>query len=229
MIKTIKLTLLLIGVFTYGNATEVAIWTTEKNGAITVKVDSTQIGTDDWIAVYPKNSNTSWGNVLDWKWAKDLHSIGGTKYVQYNGAFRMSKVGDYKVRYFKNNTYTIHKSLDFTIKKSASLVNSIAYRSPFDGAHEIWIGGFTPRVTAPAPEDWIGIYEKNDDNSWGNVIEWVWAKDLDFSGIVGHRNDLVMNLHKNRYKSGVQYEARYFLNNSFTTELKSEPFALLHF
>jgi len=229
MIKIIKLTLALISLFTYVNATEVAILTTEKNGAITVKVDSTEIGIDDWIAVYPKNSNSNWINVLDWKWAKDLHQIRGTKYVQYNGAHRIDTVGDYKVQYFKNNTYTVHKSLDFTIKKIDSPVNSIAYISPFDGVHEIWIGGFTPRLTAPAPKDWVGIYEKNDDNSWGNVIEWVWAKDLDFNPLIGFTDELVMHLDENKYKSGVEYEARYFLNNSFTTKLKSVPFTLLNF
>ena len=227
MIKIIKLAFVLISTFTYLNATEVAILTTEKNGAITVKVDSTDIGTKDWIAVYPKNSNTSWSNVLDWKWAKDLHQIRGTKYVEYNGAHRMDKLGDYKVRYFKNNTYRTHKSLDFTIKKNDSFVDSLSYRSPFDGAHEIWIGGFTEGLTSPAPKDWIGIYEKNDDNSWGNVIEWVWAKDLNFNPIIGFENTLVMSLDKSKYKVGVEYEARYFLNNSFTTELKSEPFFLM--
>ena len=226
MIKTIKLVLLVIGVFTYGNATEVETWTTEKNGAITVKVDSTELGIKDWIAVYPKNSNTSWVNVLDWKWAKDLPQIRGTKYVQYTGAHNMDKLGDYTVRYFKNNTYRIHKSLDFTIKNVDSLVDSIAHRSPFDGVHEIWVEGFTKGLTTPAPKDWIGIYEKNDDNSWGNVIEWVWAKDLDFSAIIDYKNNLVMPLDKSKYKYGTEYEARYFLNNSFTTQLKSVPFKI---
>ena len=226
MIRAIKLILVLINIFTYINATEVAIFTTEKNGAIRVKVDSTEVGREDWIAVYPKNSDTSWSNVLDWKWAKDLHQIRGTKYVQYNGAYRINKLGDYKVQYFKNNTFNIHKSLDFTIKKIDSLINSIAYRTPVDGVHEIWVEGFTQGLTAPAPRDWIGIYKKGDDNSWGNVIEWVWAKDLNFNAIIGFKDTLVMPLDKSKYKSGIEYEARYFLNNSFITKLKSTPFKM---
>jgi len=226
MNKIIKLGLILIAILTYVEATEVKISRTDKNGAVLVQVDSLNIGIADWIAIYPKNSNTDWANVLDWKWAKDLHPIRGTKYVEYRGAYRINNMGDYKVQYFKNNTFNIHKSLPFQIKNAASLVESLNYRSPFDGFHEIWIDGFTPYVTAPAQKDWIGIYKKNDDNSWRNMIEWVWAKKLNFNSLIGNRESLVMTLDGNKYQSGVEYEARYFLNNSYTVEVKSPPFQI---
>ncbi len=65
-------------------------------------------------------------------------------------------------------------------------------------------------------EDWIGIYPKNSSNSWSNVIAWKWARN-------GSASPDEPNTDEYRF-NGIdygEYEARFFLNNTFKTEYKS--------
>ena len=73
----------------------------------------------------------------------------------------------------------------------------------------------------PNPTDWIGIYKIGDSNAWSNVKLWVWAKD--FKEIEEGYGDYDY-VFENINLPSAHYEARYFLNNSYTTEFKSEPF-----
>ena len=75
----------------------------------------------------------------------------------------------------------------------------------------------------PNPKDWLGIYKVGDSNALDNVKLRVWAKDfimVDDHGVYGHT-------FKNIKLPLGQYEARYFLNNSLTTRIKSKPFKIV--
>jgi len=73
----------------------------------------------------------------------------------------------------------------------------------------------------PNPKDWIGIYKVGDSNSWANVKLWTWAKNFkDVEDGYGNQEYTF----KNANLAAGRYEARYFLNNTFTTRLKSESF-----
>ena len=62
------------------------------------------------------------------------------------------------------------------------------------------------------PRDWIGVYPKGASSNWSNQVAWTWAKDSS--------ND------KDWYKLNTsalptgEYEARFFLNNSYIVEKK---------
>ncbi|SFV69414.1 hypothetical protein MNB_SV-13-755 [hydrothermal vent metagenome] len=225
MIKKFRLILVFLTLFTYTHANEEIdiSSTTLKNGAIILSIHLMNVGPKDWIAVYPKNSDTSWANVIDWRWVKRLPNQEGLNRNLYKGASRIKKPGEYRVLYFKNNSYTIYKSFDFTIKKIDSFVEKLWFDPiiPGNPIAQITVNGFTHGVTAPASDEWIGIYKKDDDNSWGNVIQWVWTKDLKFKRrSARYTNYLDMYLDTNKYEVGAEYEARYFLNNSFDTHKK---------
>jgi len=73
----------------------------------------------------------------------------------------------------------------------------------------------------PNPTDWVGIYKVGDSNEWSNVKLWVWAKDFKLvEDAYGNYSYHFTNI---TLPSG-EYEARYFLNNTFTTKFKSQPF-----
>jgi len=77
------------------------------------------------------------------------------------------------------------------------------------------------------PKDWIGVYKVGDSNAWKNVKLWTWVKDcrqdeFDFGdkGAVGYK-------FKNANLPTGLYEARYFLNNTYVTALKSDAFRVI--
>ena len=66
-------------------------------------------------------------------------------------------------------------------------------------------------------QDWIGIYPKNANNSWSNVIEWKWARDVFPFPINANSAD---EYHFFLTEEG-DYEARFFLNNTYKAEYKT--------
>ena len=61
----------------------------------------------------------------------------------------------------------------------------------------------------PNPKDWVGIYEEGASNAWKNVKQWLWVKP----NLAGNKTFVPIKL---KLSNG-NYEARYFLNNSYTT------------
>ena len=194
-----------------------------KNGAVVVSFLSNFLPQKDWIAVYPKDATNAWKNVLKWSWARKL-PVNKGGYYEYKDALSINKAGNYQIRYFKNNSFITHKTVNFTIKPTISPVSELYYDNEND---TIAIVGFTKNVSQPNPTDWIGIYPVESDNAWENVVEWKWAKDS-FPNGNQQFNEIdkrFIKLDSSKYQK-LQYEARYFLNNSFTTYKKSKPFVI---
>ena len=221
MSKKIILIVLLINSFLFARDIDFEIQNKQPNGAITVACDTINSANKDWIAIYPKGSSADWNNVIKWKWVRELPKSKGLYYFLYSDAFQIKKTGDYEIRYFKDNTYEIYKSFDFTIKSSESYLSNIYIDGGVENELRVMLDGFTKGVTAPAKLDWIGIYKKGDNNDWNNVLQWKWAKDTFWD-----MRWKIMNIDEksDKYEAGVQYEVRYFLNNSYQTYKKSKPF-----
>lgn len=171
----------------------------------------------DWIGVYKKGASTDWENVLTWAWVKDLPGSGDRYYAHKFSDTHFTEPGEYEVRYFENNSYDIEKSISFTIKKVESHLLGLRVSAYADSRQTVLLRGFDGKNIIPAEKDWVGIYKINDDNTWENVIQWAWAKEL-------KDNYYLLQLNLDKLEEGVQYEARYFLNNSFATYKKSQPF-----
>jgi len=198
---------------------------TLENGAIRVVIDGLKVddgfreGAErDWIAVYPKNASNAWENVIDWRWADFTPYKKGGRYHLYDGATRIKKLGEYQVRFFRNNSFKLYKAFDFRIIKKSPNSPLLFYSSNF-----LYMKGFIKNVLTAGPTDWVGIYKVNDNNNWDNVIEWRWAKEMHWDG-----NDAYQSMHLNlqKYSENEKYEARYFLNNSYITQTKSKPFSI---
>ena len=197
------------------------------NGAITLEIPPGQnalIHDNDWVGVYKKGTSTEWKNVIIWKWVREF-KLNRAEYRIYSDILAIKEAGEYEVRYFKNNSFTTYKAFNFILKGNSSPVSSLYYD---DEQNNIAIVGFIKDVTQPNPTDWIGIYPKGSNNDWNNVIEWRWAKDSFPSGNQqqGEIDKRYISLDISQYQTNTQYEARYFLNNSFVTYKKSKPFSI---
>ena len=60
-------------------------------------------------------------------------------------------------------------------------------------------------------QDWVGIYPAGSNNEWKNVVKWSWAKDTSKSKDAGDWYEFAD-------LADGEYEARFFLNNTFVVE-----------
>lgn len=186
------------------------------NADIVLKYDADEVvNRNDWVAIYKQGDDSEvWNNVLNWDWVYKLkvNEPGGPVYV-----LRKIKlpVGEYQARFFKNNSYVIDQSVDFSIVEVDSYltkINAYPSRPGLDKVENINFRGLTEKYL-PNPKDWVALYDVNDSNDWKNVKDWAWARDVYKGWKVG---DLPL--------ANGNYEIRYFLNNTFTTFMKSRVF-----
>ena len=164
---------------------------------IVVHFDNMSGDSEDWIAIYPKDSSTAWENVIDWKYTE-----GDT-----NGSFIFEglEAGEYEVRAFFQNLFTVEQNLSFTVTDSVATPTVVLTTSkakyfpnePIFVNFEHMLGD---------NEDWIAIYPKGSSTVWANVLEWNSTNGL----IDG-------NMTFESLPIG-EYEVRAFFENSFDLE-----------
>ena len=178
----------------------------------------------DWIGIYKKGDSNAWGNVITWAWIKDFSERPDFNSLKLTKAIKMDD-GEYETRYFRNNSFTTYQSSSFRIRKNIINLDGINAISREPNKVTIYVVGVNGQAK-PNPKDWIGIYKKGDSNDWKNVVTWVWVKDF-ISGPGDLPEEKYPEESRTTLKLNVnneEYEARYFLNNSFTTYMKSKPF-----
>jgi len=176
-------------------------------------------GEKDWIGYFKKGASNTPENIIKGFWVKDLicstpigcHDMVPSIYLA---------PGEYELRYFKNNSYKVYKEpLNLNIKKVPSTLEEIWVRNTLEKANSIDITliGIGDDLR-PNPKDWFALYPIHSTNAKENVVQWSWAKDAHLVGTTSY-------FKMKNIKPGT-YEIRYFLNNSFTTYAKSEPFTI---
>jgi parallel beta-helix repeat protein len=88
----------------------------------------------------------------------------------------------------------------------AYTANIISWKANYSSGSDVWIELEDKPNNA---QDWVGIYPAGSTNDWDNVVEWKWAKDTSPTQV--DQGDW----YKFQLDDG-KYEARFFLNNSFT-------------
>jgi len=162
---------------------------------ISVNLTGMSGNANDWIAIYPLDSSTDWGNVLQWKWASA------------NGTFVFDKLplGNYEVRVFLNNSFTIQASDTFSVEKDSVIDQTTVITSESTYfSNENIVVNFTQM--SGNSKDWIAIYPKDSSTNWNNVISWKYTQ-----GDVNGRFSF------NKLPVG-SYTVRAFFNNSFNVE-----------
>jgi len=166
------------------------------NELVSVKVDAALSGDEDWVGVYPKNAVSNWANVISWNW------------IPHNGTFALSDikksmpVGAYEARLFFHNNFQKKASYPFTVAVSNFQTTKATY-TPNETV------SVTVNVPLSGDKDWVGIFHKNADNKWSNVLGWQW--------VTGHGTfDLVRD--KKPMPAG-EYEARLFWHNAYGADV----------
>ena len=153
-------------------------------------------GNQDWVGIYPKVSSNSWGNVKTWAWATQ------------NGDLNITGVeaGEYEARLFFNNSFSVESKVVFNVSDETQTTLSTS--------KENYNENETINVTVSnlsGDQDWVGVYRKNSDNSWNNVIAWNWVTGDGSFELSKIKKDMPVG----------EYEVRLFFHNSYQLEAKA--------
>jgi hypothetical protein len=169
------------------------------NDSIIVSLTQMEGQNEDWIGVYPVEANNDWENVVAWNWTGDIAQGDVT-------LSPIQKAGTYEVRAFYNNSFQMEaKSAPFTVI-AQQLPTTLTLPKTLYRPTENIIVHFE-RMSGD-DEDWIGIYPKEKNNDWENVVAWHWSNG-NISG----------NLNFGKLNAG-EYEIRAFYANGFETKAK---------
>ena len=167
---------------------------------ITVKFSNMIHQNQDWIAIYPTQSNNAWENVIHWAWTDD--KISGEL------TFNTLPKGNYEIRAFSDNSAAVvYARVSFQVKSDEIPKLSV---NLVQNDYDPTIVTVNYQNMIKQNKDWIGIYPLYSNNSWSNVIAWKWTGDKN-SGTKTFHNLPTGN-----------YEARAFYNNSFKVEAREE-------
>ncbi len=151
---------------------------------------------EDWIAIYPKGSSNDWGNVIDWEYTQ------GAKNGQI--IFDELPLGQYEVRAFFKNSYTLEAKSLFTVVDTEDELSIATDKNEYNVSENIVVN--FEHMQGDINQDWIAIYPKDSDINGSNILLWAYTDgSVDGSVTLG------------KLPIG-EYEARAFFNNSYNLE-----------
>jgi len=161
------------------------------NDLVSVKVDAALSGDQDWVGVYHKNASSAWANVVSWNWVPHFA-------LSESNQIHEMPVGAYEARLFFHNNVQKKASYPFTVAVNNFQTTKAQY-APNETV------SVTVNVPLSGDQDWVGIFPKNADNKFSNVLGWQW--------VTGHgRFNLIKD--KKPMPAG-EYEVRLFWHNAY--------------
>jgi len=192
------LLLLVLGMKLYANEvtieTDNVTYSTEES--ITVHANNMFGDSEDWIAIYPKDSSNDWENVIQWSWTDG--------FINGSVTFERLPIGEYEVRVFFKNSYNLEAKYAFNVLGLDVSISTDKNQYTVDEKISVSFEHMFGNT-----EDWIAIYPKGTSNDWENVIDWEYTEGVKNGEITF--DELPLG----------QYEVRAFFNNSYTLEAKS--------
>ena len=170
---------------------------------VSVNINGKLSGNQDWVGIYKHGTSNSWNNVIAWSWVNGKKSNLAIDTIKNNVG--LAQGGHYEARLFFNNSYDVEATDGFNITdKDIGTINTL--KTTYTENETVSVN---VNMELTGDQDWIGVYPKGSDNSWGNVIAWNW---------VGEGNT-VLNQNQKPMPVG-EYEIRLFFHNSFDMEEK---------
>jgi len=190
--------------FTYDNQQGVPTLDVNSVGSkyVYIKIDSNHGAPEDWVALFKKDAESTWENVIAWFWVNNIDQSN----VEVN--MHDSPSGDYEVRLFFNNSYDVAASTSFYFSNDNGGGNDSVSVLSVNAANV----EFSINSNHNGDEDWVAVYRKGESNDWDNVIAWSYVKDLD-------KNSASLSLDG---VDGGTFELRFFYDNSYNVVTKTE-------
>jgi len=164
---------------------------------------------NDWMALYPVKSNNDWGNVVLWKWIKNMEN--GSIDLDPHKNF---EVGEYEVRGFFNNTFKVEGiSNPIFMTPCNNAVRLRTSRKEYFKNEPIVVNF---ENMSNDHNNWIGIYQKGKKTLAETNLAWKWTGDRT-AGQLTFRN----------LPQG-EYDVRAFFNNTYTPQ-QLTSFKITHF
>jgi len=177
------------------------------NATVSVNVNGTLSNKKDWIGIFKKGTQKKWGNQIAWNF------VDGKSRVALTRNKLPMPAGAYEVALFFNNSLNkVEATATFDVYTKPTLTS---YRASYSVGEPAWIKIHNKRDIHAHPEDWIGIYPKNSNNDWGNVLGWTWVKDESPAQSGEH------DWYKFDGLAVGDYEARLFFDNTYHLEAKT--------
>jgi len=198
MKRVIVILFLLFGILnaTVTVQTSKDIYTPQENIKVTL---AGMLGnTEDWVGIYPVDSTNDWENVVQWNFTGGI--------IDGNVTINHVPVGNYEVRAFFENSFTLQASYPFLVEGDALDVNISTTKSSYLPTEDVVVN-FSHMLGDS--EDWIGIYPEGNSSNWENVVAW------NFTNGVVDGNMTFSDLAEGNYS------VRAFFQNSFNLEANS--------
>ncbi len=156
----------------------------------------------DWVGVYPKDASNDWANILTWKHDGQVA----------NGTYNLDgiAVGDYEARVFLDNSYQLLTKISFKVEAAVNNTTIVTSQEQYNVGEPIVVTLANMPLLAG---DWIGVFEKDKASTWANVLTWK------------HDGAVVDDTYTLDSLPAGEYQARAFLNNSYTV-LATDDFSV---
>ncbi|HHD75206.1 MAG TPA: hypothetical protein ENK82_04150 [Campylobacterales bacterium] len=154
---------------------------------------------NDWIGLYPINSNNEWKNVKAWRWIVNME----------NDRVRLDYPknivsGEYEIRAFFHNSYNVEaKSTPLFITPCSTKIELSTSQEQYFLNQPVKVNF---KDSSNAEQNWIGIYKAGTQTLYKNNLAWQWTGDKQEGQLVFE------NLPAGKY------DVRAFFNNSYKIE-----------
>ena len=149
-----------------GDALEVNVSTTKSNylpnEEVVVNFTHMLGDVEDWIGIYPKGSSNAWGNVVAWKFTNGV--------IDGNMSFPNLAEGNYSVRAFFKNSFTLEANSSFSIQDEP-VPNGVTLSLNKNVYAQNELVYVTYDHMQGNTLDWLGIYPAGSSYHFENVIE----------------------------------------------------------
>jgi len=187
---------------------DVNVTTSKAEFYISEKINITLTGmpgnSGDWVGIYQKDAPSTWANTITWKYDGQV----------VDGTYDLDSVpqGEYEVRVFLNNSYTLLASTPFKVIVKPLITTIITDKAVYENGEDINI---TVTDMLGNQRDWIGIFPAEEVSSFENAYDWEWTEAINEGSILF------------RGLPAGDYEARAFFNNNFE-EKATYAFSIIH-
>ena len=135
----------------------------------------------DWIGIYKAGDNNDWENLISWRMARD--AVGKHSWIMEE--FPLN-AGDYEVRYFLDNSFTTHYTLNYHVngrdipEQEGVDLTVEPYINP-DGNYSVHIN---LQDTSKNSKNWVGFFKDGQKYKWENLLKWTYNTLDQESGVI---------------------------------------------